>query len=190
MYACTVQTHFSVHEDPHLLPISNADLTPIGYILVYVCTSTWGLGTWVECLPKLNSRHGILWVEPVATTNLMDYPYSHIKGNSYWRHVKPTCLRYALYSSMSIEPLITILILCIDLTFVIFVIVIVAVIIFYCSTPLISISSWSCPWTIGEQEVERHKKSQNQCEMQAVSPCNCQIWAWANSIICRTEQTC
>ena len=39
-------------------------------------------------LPKQNSRHAkvrqwsILWVEAVATSKLLESPYSHIKGNS------------------------------------------------------------------------------------------------------------
>ena len=76
-----------------------------------------------------------------------------------------------------LEPLI--IMLCIY-TFVFVIVIVAVIIIFYCSAPLISISNWSCPWSKGKQEVG-NKKSQNQCEMQAVSPSNCQIWAWVNS---------
>ena len=48
--------------------------------------------------PKQNLRHnrrGIVWVESVTTTKLMDYPYSYIKGNSVlmacWANMPYAC---------------------------------------------------------------------------------------------------
>ena len=72
--------------------------------------------------------------------------------------------------------------LCHDTLTVIKLIVIMMVICY--SAPLLSLSGWSSPRTRGKQEVEGDKKSEDQREMQAVSPTHVAAntkCAWINS---------
>ena len=47
---------------------------------------------------KFKAQVGIVWVEPMATIKLTDYPYSYIKGNS----VLKACWTYLWYMNMTL----------------------------------------------------------------------------------------